>query len=275
MVLTKNWITKCIVGHNFPLLDQAISKVIADKYALYEYCKLKNVPIIKHHILFNPNNKYGSNTNNLITKYYEEYHKDVVVKPNVGCMGEGVYHPQNKKELLNNIKDLFKTNFSISICPYYEVDREYRVIVLDNEIRLIFEKKKLQVKGNGIQSIKDLLIEENPSYFKDRVLDKSFNRILKKDEIYNYDWRFNLEKGATAKLVDDKEVYNKLSKFALEIANKLNIRFASIDIIKYHNKYFIMEINSSVCLNKICNFLEDNSIVTDIYRDVIKKMFNN
>ena len=62
---------------------------------------------------------------------------------------------------------------------------------------------------------------------------KSFNRILKKDEIYNYDWRFNLEKGATAKLVDDKEIYNKLSEFALEIANKLNIRFASIDIIKY------------------------------------------
>ena len=35
---------------------------------------------------------------------------------------------------------LFINNYSISICPFYEIEHEYRVIMLDGEKQLIYKK---------------------------------------------------------------------------------------------------------------------------------------
>lgn len=85
--------------------------------------------------MFNPNSKLGINTLELIDKYFEEYNKDVVIKPNNGSEGIGVFHIYSRDELLEKANELFKTNFSISICPFYKIDKEYRVVVLDNEVK--------------------------------------------------------------------------------------------------------------------------------------------
>ncbi len=275
MVLTKNNITKCISGYKFPLNDNGISSVIDDKYALYDLCKLKNIPIIEHSILFNPQSKLGSNTKKLIKEYFNKYHKDVVVKPNNGTEGTDIYHINNFDDLMYITDRLFNTNFSISICPFYNIDSEYRVVVLDNSVELIFEKERLQVIGDGKSTIKELLIGKNPYYFKNVCLDESYNKILSLEEIYTYDWRFNLSKGATAKLVNDNNLKNILSDMALKITKKIGASFVSVDIIRCNNTYMLMEINSGVCINKVTNFIDkDYKITKNIYKKAILKMFD-
>jgi len=274
MVLTKDNITKCISGYRFSLNDHALGSVIDDKYAFYDLCKINNLPIIEHDILFNPNSKLGSNTNNLKDKYFKEYNNDVVIKPNMGTEGTDVYHINNKEDLNNIINKLFETNFSISMCPFYKIEKEYRVVVLNNKVELIFEKNKPVVIGDGNKSIKDLLIELNPYYFNNKILVDKYNKILKIGEVFEYDWRFNLSKGATAKLVEDTTLYEKLSDFALNVCQKIGGNFLSVDIIKCKDNLYLMEANSGVCINKVCNFIDkDLKITKEIYRKAILSMF--
>lgn len=274
MVLTKNNITKCISGYRFPLNDHALGSVIDDKYAFYDLCKLKKLPIIEHNILFNPNSKLGSNTNDLLKKYFTEYHDNVVIKPNLGTEGTNVYHITNYSDLLKITNELFKNNFSISICPFYKIDNEYRVVVLNDKIKLIFEKSKPVVIGDGKSSIKELLINLNPYYFTKINFSKEYDIILKNGEQYEYDWRFNLSKGATAELVENNDLYQKLSDIALNATKTINAKFVSVDIIKCQNKFYLIEMNSGVCINKVCDFIDkDLKMVKEIYREAILEMF--
>jgi len=274
MVLTKNKVSKCISGYRFPLNNHSIGSVIDDKYAFFDLCKHLKLPIIQHKILFNPNTELGNNTFKLLEETFQEYDHNIVLKPNIGTEGNNVYHITNKQDLKKTVNKLFEHNFSISICPFYKIDNEYRVIVLNKKVKLIFEKNKPVVIGNGKNTIKELLLKLNPHYFKNIIFDERFNRVLKDKEIYEYDWRFNLSKGATAKLIDDMNLYNKLSNIALDVCNKIGAEFLSVDIIKCENNFYLMEANSGVCINKVCNFIDsDLKLVKEIYREAIILMF--
>ncbi len=275
MVLTKGNKTKCISGYKFPLNDNAISNVLDDKYALYDLCKLKNIPIIEHSILFNPHSKLGSNTQVLLNEYFQKYQKDVVIKPNNGTEGTDIYHITKFNDLVTKANELFKTNFSISICPFYDIEAEYRVIVLDAKVELIFEKERLEVIGDGIKTVKDLLMAKNPNYFQNIELSKAFNTVLPLNEKYTYDWRYNLSKGATAKYVDDINIKNILRTMALDVTKKIGANFVSVDIVKCNDTYMLMEINSGVCINKVTNFIDKDLKTTKrIYKKAILKMFS-
>ena len=274
MVLSKNNKIRCISGYRFSFNDHALGSIIDDKYAFYDLCKLKNLPIIEHKILFNPYSKLGKNCNELVNKYFNLYDKNVVIKPNMGTEGDNVYHITDENNLKDFVNKLFENNFSISICPFYNIKNEYRVVVLNNNVELIFEKSKPVVIGDGVKSIKELLIELNPYYFNNILFDKKYDLILKSGEVYEYDWRFNLSKGATAKLVLDKELYEKLSKFAIQVCNSINAKFVSVDIINSNNNFYLMEVNSGVCINKVCNFIDkDLKIAKNIYKKAIISMF--
>ena len=274
MVLTKNDATRCIFGYRFNLNDHALGSVIDDKFAFYDLCKLKGIPIIEHKILFNPNCNFGIHTPSLLEKYFSEYEKNVVVKPNLGYEGIDVLHITDLETLKLETEKLFRTNFSISICPFYNIESEYRVIVLNAKVKLIFEKVKPVIVGDGKRTIKELLRELNPYYFENKDLDEGYNRVLEKEEKFEYDWRFNLSRGATAKKVEDKKTIAELSKFAIDVCQKLEAKFVSVDIIKCNNNLSLMEINSGVSINKVCNFIDqDLKITKEIYREAVLSMF--
>lgn len=274
MSLTKNNLTKCISGYKFPLNNHALGEVLDDKYALYDLCHNLNIPIIKHKIIFNPNSNLGKNTPSYLKECFNEYNKDIVIKPNNGTEGNDIYHLTNLEDLKHYSDKLFQNNFSISICPYYNIESEYRVVVLDNEVELVYEKCKPVVVGDGIHTIKDLLINLNKEYFSKINFDKSYERTLPLNETFEYDWRFNLSKGATARLVSDKILLGKLTNFAINTSKKIGVRFVSVDIVKVNNDLLLMEINSGVCINKVTNFLDkDLHITKRIYKKAIQKMF--
>lgn len=284
--LSKDWLIKLeynnkikyLANNKFPINDYVVGKIMDDKYALYEILHNLNIPVCLHHILFNINNNAtytkGCHTKEDILNIYNKYNHDVVVKPNNGSQGKNVYHIKDIDELYEITNKLLETNYSISICPFYHIKNEYRVIILDNEIKLLYKKINPIVIGDGIHTLKELLINFNEYYFKDIDIP---NIILKKNEEYIYDFRFNLSKGSIASLDIDEYLKNKLSELALDVTKKVGIRFASIDIIETtDNELLVLEANSGVTMNKVINFIPKGyNIAKDIYKEAILKMFED
>ncbi len=279
-VLKKDNKIRCLFGYKIGLNDHALGEVCDDKYATYDLLKILNIPVIEYKIVYNTDNlnSYAKNCNNYqyVHNYFKDNNNNIVIKQNTGTCGIGVYHIKDESEIDPILNKLFKNNYSISMCPYYDIVNEYRLIVINNEIVLKYAKYKPVVIGNGKDTIKDLLLEFNYPFFKDRLNDNKYNKILKDKELFEYNWKFNLSGGAICRKINDKELDNKLCKLALEIANKINLKIGSIDIINTKDNHLhVLEINSGVMLDNFINLNKDGfKIAKDIYKKAIISLFD-
>ncbi len=175
-LLSRDWITMLeykgktgfISGFQFSLNDHALGNIMDDKYALYEVLRKKNISVAEHHILFkNTNiNDYAEGYNNTIkVKDFFHKHKPIVIKANTGSCGINVFKVNKEEEIEPIVNQLFEHNHSISYCPYYDIKNEYRMIVIDGEVELIYKKVKPVVIGNGKDTIRTLLIDFNNHFF--------------------------------------------------------------------------------------------------------------
>jgi glutathione synthase/RimK-type ligase-like ATP-grasp enzyme len=246
-LLSRDWIIKLIkdneyryiIGGRFSLNSYASGNIASDKYATYEVLKSEGIPIIEHKILFNPKIRKGyvSDLENLrkIIKYYKQQkNKKLIIKSNHGSCGKQVYLCKNIFEIPMTIRKLFKESDSISICPFYDIDVEYRTIYLDGECLLVFGKY------NSKSS-----------------------------------WKHNLSQGALPKILEEGELKSRLCEIAKKVGNTMNIRFASIDIIRTkQNELLALEVNSIVTLDKFIDNTENGySIAKEIYEKAVEKMF--
>ena len=283
--LSKGYITKLekdnkvkyLSNSKFDLNNYVNGRILDDKYAFYEVLNNLNIPVCIHNIFYREDNKndfaIGCNTKKDIIDYFNKHNKNVVVKPNDGYMGKDVYHITNIDELIEITNKLFKNRYSIGICPFYNIKNEYRVIFLDNEIKLLYKKINPVVVGDGKSTIKELLIKFNPYFFSNLELP---NIILKENEKYTYDFHFNLSKGSIASLDIEKDKYEKISLLAKQVVDKLKLSFVSIDIIEtIDNELLVLEGNSGVMISKATEFIPNGyEIAKSIYKEAIIKLFN-
>ncbi len=273
IMLQKDNKTKFIWGHKFDLNNHAIGLVLDDKYATYDMLKNNDIPVIEHSIIYKNDSKikYAKNLNT--KKYYYDlflkYNKNIVLKINNGSCGNGVYHIKSFNKFIAISNKLFKKHISLSVSPFVKIDCEYRIIVLKKRVMLIYGKKPPVVIGDGKTSLKDLLLEFNYNYFKNK---KVKNYVPKKGEFYNYSFKFNLSKGAIVTEVKDEK--EKLLEIVNDIINKLDINFCSIDIVKTENTFKVLEINSGVMINKYIKLVPNGrNIAKEIYKCAIMEMF--
>lgn len=288
-VLSKDWVlmlekdnkTRFISGYKFDLNPHGFGSIVDDKYATFEVLKKKNVPIIEHQILFSKNNKndyaVGFNTYSKVEEIFEKYPQGIVLKANDSTCGNEVYHIKKKEDISFYLNQLFPKNFSISICPFYDIEREYRLIVLNNECQLLYGKMRPIVVGDGKKSIKELLVEFNPYYFKDKPLGEEYSRILKQGEIFEYHWQFNLSKGSIPFQVEDMGKKEKLLSIFKKITDTIDIGFCSIDIIETkEHEFYVIELNSGVMMKNYMEImLHGKEEAKRIYSAAIRKMFEH
>lgn len=268
--LTKENRNKFIVGYKFDLNNQATSEICNDKFALYAVLKSEEIPVIEYNILF-------KNEEDKLEKYFYEYNQNVVLKPNNGTCGNNVLHICEYDKLKNEYNKLISKRYSVDICPFYEIESEYRVIYLPTK-QHIYKKVKPIITGDGVHSVKELLIEFNSEYFGDERNLKNENisadYIPKFGEKIEYEWRFNLSRGAKIADVDDEEK-NILMNMINNIIKVINLKFVSIDIVKLtNNQYMVMEINSGVMMENLVKLQDDGiQIAKSVYGEAIDLMF--
>ena len=284
-LLSKNWVImleknnkiRFITGCKFSLNNHAIGEVLDDKYALYEVLKENKIPIIEHNILYPSNNindyALGANDSKLVKDYFLKNNNNIVLKPCKGTCGHDVYHVTSIDNIDETLENLFLINTSVSYCPFYNIKNEYRIIVLDGNIEIIYKKQRPIVEGNGKDSIRNLLLKFNYSYFNGKLDDEIYDIILDAGKTYEYDWKFNLSNGAVASFDVDSAIKGKMEMIVKDIINKLELKFVSIDIVETDEELLVLEINSGVMMENLINMVDDIKVIENVYEKSILLMF--
>ncbi len=142
--LSKDGKVRHILDYLFDNNSIASGKIAADKYATYEVLQSQNIPIIQYTMIFNPSLRGElipkEGIWNTVATEFSKYGK-LVVKPNDGSTGKGIKLCQTLREVEIAIHNLFNEQHkSVSICPYYDIQTEFRTFFLNGEILCIYKK---------------------------------------------------------------------------------------------------------------------------------------
>ncbi len=270
-VLKKDNKIRYISGYRFDNNSYALGEVMNDKGMFHDVLSFMNIPIVEQKIIFHDYDKKA------IIDYFNNHNKKIIIKGNTGNAGKEVFKVEKEDEIFPIIDKLFLKEYSISLSPYYIIKNEYRVIVLNNEVKLLFGKVKPIIVGDGIKTVLELAKEYSNYYLDNEQTIGNPTYVPKKNEKVELSFKFNLSSGAKTILEISHDLKDKLTSLALDVSKKLNISFASIDIIVTDNsEIFVLEANTGVTLN---TFLKLNpsyyNVVYNIYKDAIKLMFND
>ena len=228
-----------IVRNRFDLNPASCMEIVNDKYATYEVLKENGIPVLEYNVIFNPKTReeYSKEIDQEIKKYFKLYNGKIVIKTNNSSQGEGVFLFEDKELAINKVKELFEVEKenNINICPFEDIEEEYRAVYLDGEILYLYKKIKSDNSwkhnlSNGAVPVK---VDESDLY-KDKVID-----------------------------------------IAKKAGYAIKARFVSVDISKTKDgRLFVMEINGSVCMSKFAEqFPRGYEITKSIYEKAIDAMF--
>ena len=269
--LEKNKQQKYIYAYKFPLNDHGIGLIMDDKYAFYSVLKDLNIKSVEIIPIFP-----GYDRDTLIS-YLKRYQR-VILKPNNGTCGHDVFVINSTRDLFLKLDYLLNKNAPVCLSPYYDIKNEYRLIVLNGQIKVMYGKKRPIIIGDGVSTIKTLLKKFNGYYYsKESNLEKlnfDLNKVLKKGEELEISFKFNLANGSTIFDITDKFLEEKLLRIAKKIIKKLNIQFASIDIIDVGHELLVLEANSGVMMDNYRHLHENGyTISKKIYQEAIISLF--
>ena len=266
-----------IFGYQFQNNNSAAQLICEDKAALSEIMESRNIRAVKHHFFVSPNTRHYIEAADCWTEMIGLLDKYgiIVCKKNDGSGGNGVFKVETRLELEIAVENLFRNNRNLVISPYYEIEAEYRVIVLNNKTELIYSKERMFVEGNGVDTLKELATEKYAN--RDNMFSGSFIENLDHDLVleagrkYNLNWKHNLGKGAEPIILRDEKEREDLTGIALSAAAVIGVNFASVDIIKtVKGEYLILEINSGIMMEQFAKHSEEYyKIAKEIYKKAV------
>lgn len=239
----------------------------------------------------------SSRTINTAPKYAKKIGYPIIVKPNSKSQGVGVCLVENEKELIDVLKEVFKVD-RVAVIEKYLPGRDYRIVVLDDEIISAYERIALSVTGDGKSSILSLLKQKQKSFalskrdteinFKDiRIKNKlkksglTFDSVLPKGEkVFLLD-NANLSTGGDSLDVTNA-IHKSFKQVAINLTKDMGLRIAGVDIMvidgditKEAKKcaYYIIEINAAPGLDHyVTTGNKQKKIVEAMYLKVLKAL---
>ncbi|MDR3186008.1 MAG: hypothetical protein LBU04_04280 [Christensenellaceae bacterium] len=257
-----------IYGYQFPINDAVSDMLCRDKSATFEVLTNSKIRAIEHWLFMSPTWKHyiDDQSDNQRLRELLRKHERIVLKPNEGTSGENVFLVEDDYTLKTASSAIFKKSHMMAVSPYYVIDDEYRIIVVEDEVRLIYRKIRPFVVGDGVSSIKKLAKDKYTGF----EFDLPDNTLLPKDSIYTLTWKHNLGAGASAEIITDPNLYSYLSKIAIDAKDAVGIKFASVDIAKTNDEFRVLEINSGVMAEHFSRQSKANyDIILNIYAEMI------
>lgn len=218
----------------------------------------------------------------------------VVVKPNSGSQGSGVAIVHTKHEFFSAMHAIFKHN-RVALVQRVVPGKDYRLVVLDDEVISAYERVPLSVTGDGISSIVQLL-EAKQRQFKigkrdtqinvedPRISCKlarqrlSFETVLKKGELTYLLDNANLSTGGTS--IDVTEIaHPDFKKLAISLTKDMGLRLCGVDLMidgsidTATDAFWILEINAAPGLDHYAKSGDkQEAVVEALYGKVLKSL---
>jgi glutathione synthase/RimK-type ligase-like ATP-grasp enzyme len=166
----------------------------------------------------------------------------VVIKPHSRSKGQNVTLCTEGRHIFDAVEKIFDHHSEyydyVALAEeYIAPDREFRVVIFNREIVLMYEKDVREATFVGNLS---------PLHWQ----------------------------GAKAVVVTDKEIIGKMSDFIAPIFNELDINYAGLDVILGRDgKFYLIEVNTLIGFS---HFVKDNgdAPIIDLYENILAKSFN-
>jgi len=233
-----------------PFNDEGISKICRDKEFSYTLLK-ENIRAPKTLAFFDPHHqnkdyiKYivEEGHHAIVKKITSTFSLPVIVKMNSGSKGINVFLCHLESEILHALQEIYRKdspNYDyIAIAQeYIRIEKEYRVIVFEREIVLIYEKELSNAKFTGNLS---------PLH----------------------------QKNSRAVLIDTIDFYRQINAFILPLYKCLDVQFTGLDILlDQNNELVLLELNTRP---GFAYFTRDNGEkpLIDMYEKILKKVKEN
>lgn len=214
-------------------------------------------------------------TQNIVKSFIN---KPIVIKPKSTNFGTGIsIFPKGADEdnIIKACKIAFKYDNTVLIEEFIS-GKEYRFLVIDNEVVGILHRVPANVKGDGCKSIRQLVeiknqdplrgyhyvtplekinLDEHAELFL-KQQNKSFNYVPKKDEIVYLRENSNISTGGDS--IDYTEsIKEKFKQIAVDSAKAVNAKICGVDMMieDYNNEnsnYAIIELNFNPAIHIHC-----------------------
>ena len=220
----------------------------------------------------------------------------VVVKPNSGSQGYGVAIVHNKHEFYRAMNAIFKLD-RVALLQRPMRGRDYRLVVLDNEVISAYERIPLNVIGDGKTSIWQLLRMKQYQFIaakrgtRIKTDDPRIAEKLKRQRLTLRSVPFlgervflldnaNLSSGGDAVDVT-KSVSSAFCELAVRLTGDMNLRLCGVDFIvdgyisdpPVPGKYWVLEINAAPGLDHYAKTGKaQEKIVEELYLKVLQSL---
>lgn len=203
--LTQGDTTRWVLGYKFDINTAAVSGLAQDKVATYEVLTRSGVPAVPHILARSvPHQKVS--VASLEQAFGEQ---SVVLKPLDGTGGRGVQKCDSVADAVQHI--VTSTEPAWALAPYLEIVREFRVILLDGDVLVSYEK----VEPTELHGLK----------------------------------LFNLGMGARAADISDPTLLDSVQSLAKSASQALSLRLAAIDVIVSEDGTMrVLEVNDGIMM---------------------------
>jgi len=227
-------------------------------------------------------------------RYAQKLGWPVIVKPNSSSQGVGVTLVHNRVEFYRIMRQIFKRD-RVALVQKPVHGRDYRVVVLDDEIISAYERIPLSVIGDGRTTVLGLLKKKQQQFkassrdtflklddpriaLKLKHLGLSFKSIPKKGErVFLLD-NANLSTGGDSLDVTD-QIHPDFARIAIKLTKDMGLRLCGVDLIisgditQKPATYWVLEINSAPGLDHYAlTGKAQQQVVEDLYLKVLKSL---
>lgn len=258
------------------------TKTSKDNYitALIMENKLVSKKILEEADIKVPSGGYYVSIEEALEDFKKYKNKQLVIKPKTTNFGIGISifkNPPTKEEYEEALEIAFKEDTSILIEEFIE-GKEYRFLIIDDEVIGILHRVPANVIGDGINNIRALIDKKNKDplrgkgyktplekiriskieemFLKNNGLD--FSYIPKKDEIIYLRENSNISTGGDSiDFTDDIDISYK--EIAIESAKAVNAKIVGVDMMiqnitekATNENYGIIEINFNPAIHIHC-----------------------
>jgi D-alanine-D-alanine ligase-like ATP-grasp enzyme len=227
-------------------------------------------------------------------RYAQELGLPVVVKPNSGSQGSGVAIVYNKREFYRAMKVIFKRD-RVALVQKPVSGRDYRLVVLDDEVISAYERLPLSVTGDGKSSVttlieykqsrfnalkRDTRIKINDPRISEKLAHQNKSCLsipMKGEKVYLLD-NASLSTGGDSIDVTD-EVHPAFRELSIRVTKDMGLRLCGVDLIidgsidQLPAQYWILEINAAPGLDHyVKSGRKQQRIVENLYLKVLKSL---